>query len=144
MGDSTKTGAWANLEESVGEMRVNIPATAQGATAFLLAGIARFAGVLRSAEYYPNSLITGADTNTRRLRVYNRKADASGTAVMADLQFNNAVNGPAKVSKAVTVTSTLADKTVAAGDVIEFNSAFVGTGIADPGGLLVLKFDRSN
>jgi hypothetical protein len=144
MGDPTRTGAWANLEESVGEMRAIIPATALGATAFFLVGIARFAGILVEASYYPHSALAGAADNTRRHRVYNRKADASGTAVMADLQYNAGVDLVAKVKKPLTVSPVTADKTVAAGDVIEFNSAHVGTGLADPGGLLVLKFDRSN
>lgn len=263
MGDSTKTGAWANIEEGVSEIRMQVPAVAQAATAFILAGIARFIGVIASVEYYPvaafnghagtaqvetltvgeapdadgnlpvtviaankpalagagktiqvailnaddeagvatkirAALIADADighavtgfftitgagaaiiltanaaaandatmaasftavlglnatasanttagvapgTVTRRHRLFNRKADATGVGVAADLAHTT--TSPAKIKKNITVTSVLADKTVAVGDVLEFESSPVGAGIADPGGLLIIKLDRT-
>lgn len=143
MSDSTKTGAWANLEESVGEISILVPPTVLGATALNIAGVARYAGIVSEVAYYPNAGIVGADTDTRRLRVYNRGTAGAGTKVVADTQYNLATDLLAKAKNVLTLTAVLADKTVAVGDVFEFNSAFVGTGIADPGGKLVIKITRS-
>lgn len=142
--DPTKTGAWANLEERSLEIRATIPPTAAGSDAFFLVGTARFAGSVTEVGYYPNAGITGAATNNRRLRAYNRKADGTGTQVVASVQFDATVNSTSKVKKVLTLDATAAHLVVAEGDVFEFASDHIGTGLADAGGLLIIKVSPSN
>lgn len=117
------------------------PDLAAGSSDELIVCTAPFAGTLTEAYYIPEAAITGADTNTRKLTVYNRKTDNSGTAVMAQLQFNSGVNAGAKQRKTIPLGAAV-DRTVAEGDVITFASDAVGTGLADPGGTVELVFDR--
>lgn len=140
MADETRTGDWKDLGDDLLQVVID-PSTTAVSTAFMV-GVARFAGRVKEVSYYPKSLITGQDTNTRRGRLFNRKADASGTTAIADLQFNSTVNAAAKIKKVITLDATAANRLVAAGDVLEWASDAVLTGLADPGGLLVVKIER--
>ena len=139
MGDSTKTGKWANIEDTVNNLYGNIGATAQGADALLIMGPNPVASKVSSVEYYPAAAIAGADNDTRRVRLYNRKGDNSGAVVVAELSFVNGVNAGAKQKKAITLSATAADLLLAAGDVLEWATDHVGNGLADPGGRVVVK-----
>jgi len=92
-----------------------------------------------AVTYATVTAITGADTNTRKVVLVNKGAAGSGTTVIATLQFNNAINTSAAVPKTITLSSTAADLNVAAGDVLQWQSTHVGTGIADPGGLVAIS-----
>lgn len=142
MSDPTRTGAWANIEESVGGVNAIVPAVATGSDGFSLLGRARYAGKVTEVRYYPNAALTGDSTNTRRIRIYNRTS-GGGTTLIADLQFNTAINLVAKTKKVITLTATLGDRVVAAGDLLEFKSDHVGTGLADPGGICEIDISRT-
>jgi hypothetical protein len=94
------------------------------------------AGTVSAVTYATVTAITGAATNTRSVSLVNKGAAGTGTTVVATLQFDNAVNTVANVPKALTLSATAANLQVAAGDVLQWQSTHVGTGIADPGGLL--------
>lgn len=153
MSDSSRTGKNAGLQEFEDlhlviaqralEVKGASPAYAQGVGGFILLGESPVAGVISSVWYYPNALITGADNDTRLIRLINRKADNSGALVAASLQFNLGVNALAKVKKVVTLTGVALDKVVAVGDVLEFASSIVGAGLADSGGLVVVRIAKS-
>jgi hypothetical protein len=96
------------------------------------------AGTLTAVGYATVTAITGAATNTRSVTLVNKGAAGTGTTSMATLQFDSGVNTVANVPKVITLTTTAADRVVAAGDVLQFQSTHVGTGIADPGGLLLI------
>lgn len=98
---------------------------------------------VESVTYAPNALITGANTNTRRVALINRGQSGSGSAVVAELQFNSGVNGPAFDEKSLTLSATTANLKLVEGDILEWLSDAVGTGLADPGGLVVVKMSRS-
>lgn len=123
-------------------VHIQIPPTAAGATASFAAAIIAFLGVLVSAKYTPNAAITGANTNTRKLEVINKGQAGSGTTVMATLQFNSGVNASAFVPKTITNSAVAGAIDALEGDVIAFVSTFVGTGLADPGGMLELVIER--
>ena len=106
-------------------------------------GRAPFGATVESVTYAPNALITGANTNTRRVALINRGQSGSGSAVVAELQFNSGVNGPAFDEKSLTLSVTPANLKLAEGDILEWLSDAVGTGLADPGGLVVVKMSRS-
>lgn len=93
---------------------------------------------ITSVTYTPVTTIAGANTNTRSVSLVNKKADGSGTTVIATLQFNSGVNATAAVQKAITLSATASDLNVSAGDVLQWQSTHIGTGIADPGGLVAI------
>lgn len=102
-----------------------------------------FAGSVSSVQYVPDTVLTGADTNSRTVVLVNKKGDASGTTVIATKAFTSGVNAPADRSTAITLSATAADLVVAAGDVLAWQSTHVGTGLADPGGLGHIEITRS-
>jgi len=107
-------------------------------------GEAPFDGTISAVGYIPNAAITGANTNTRKVAVTNRGLGGLGTTEVAGLQFNSGVNAVKWDKKAVTLSVTPADLEVAAGDVLTFDTTAPGTGIADPGGLLIVEITRSD
>jgi hypothetical protein len=100
-------------------------------------------GVVSAVYYVAAAGITGANTNTRKVVLVNKGAAGSGTTAIATLQFNSAVNATADVSKTITLSATAADLAVTAGDILQWQSTHVGTGLADPGGLAVVVVGRS-
>lgn len=96
-------------------------------------------GTISAVTYATVTAITGANTNTRSVSLVNLGAAGSGTTVIATLQFNSTVNTAAGVPKTVTLSATAASLNVVAGDVLQWQSTHVGTGIADPGGLVVFS-----
>jgi hypothetical protein len=96
------------------------------------------AGTLTAVGYATVTAITGANTNTRSVSLVNKGAAGSGTTVMATLQFDSGVNTTASVPKTITLSATAANLVVAAGDILQWQSTAVGTGIADPGGLALI------
>lgn len=103
---------------------------------------APFAGSVSRVGYITVTAITGANTNTRTVTVTNRGSGAGSTNV-ATLAFTSGVNTVADTEKAVTLNSTAANLVCAAGDVITFESTHAASGLADPGGTVVVEFTRS-
>lgn len=93
-------------------------------------------GTVSSVTYIPVATITGANTNTRSVSLVNKGTDGSGTTVIATLQFDSGVNATAAVPRTITLSGTAANLQVTAGQVLQWQSTAVGTGIADPGGLI--------
>lgn len=100
-------------------------------------------GVISSVKYIPASTITGANTDTRKVVLVNKGAAGSGTTAIATLQFNSGVNATAAIAKTITLSVTAADLAVSAGDILQWQSTHVGSGIADPGGLAVIVVGRT-
>lgn len=101
------------------------------------------AGTVTKASYIPAAAVTGAATNNRVLTIVNRGQDGTGTTVVATLTFGNGVNAAAYDEKDFTLSVVAGATTVAEGDVLEVRSGVNGTGIADPGGTVVLGIARS-
>jgi hypothetical protein len=89
-----------------------------------------------SVTYAPVTAITGAATNTRSVSLVNKGLDGSGVAVVATIQYNNGVNAAAADENPVTLSGTPANLNLAAGVLLQWQSTHIGTGIADPGGLV--------
>lgn len=109
-------------------------AAATGATREDPIGSATFPATATRVVLIPQATITGVNTNTRRVEVRNKGQAGAGTTVVASLQFNAGVNGPADDEVVLTLTGTAADREIAEGDVLAVNTVAVGTGLADPGG----------
>ncbi|WP_369167780.1 hypothetical protein AB5J49_07915 [Streptomyces sp. R28] len=104
---------------------------------------APFDCTVTSVEYVPEAAITGADTNSRTVSLVNKGAAGSGTTTVASLALTNGVNATANNERAITLSGTAANLVLAAGDTLQWRSVHVGTGIADPGGLLRITISRN-
>ncbi len=89
-----------------------------------------------AVTYAPVTAITGANTNTRSVSLVNKGTDGSGSTVVATIQYNSGVNAAASDENTVTLSGTPANLNLSAGQVLQWQSTAVGTGIADPGGLV--------
>jgi hypothetical protein len=96
---------------------------------------AKQAGTVTAVSYATVTAITGANTNTRSVSLVN-KGSGAGTTVIATLQFDSGVNTTANSPKVITLSATPANLVVAVGDMLQWQSTHIGTGIADPGGLV--------
>lgn len=119
-----------------------LPAVATAVDADVAVFVAPFDCTVTSVTYIPNATITGANTNTRAIRLRNKGAAGAGSTVVAELQFDSGVNATAYDEKAITLSGTAANRDLAAGDVLAVLSDSVGTGLADPGGLLRVTVAR--
>lgn len=120
-----------------------VPGAGTTADASTPVGIAPFAGTVTAVSYIPDTDITGADTDTRSVSLVNRGDDGTGTTVVATLQFDAGVDAADYAATAITLSAVEGATTVAEGDVLEWLSEDVGTGLADPGGLVQLDVTRS-
>ena len=108
-----------------------------------IVGKAPFDGTVTAVTYTPDTAITGANTNTRRVALINRGQAGAGTTVIAELQFDSGVNATAGDEKALTLSVVAGATTVVQGDVLAWFSDAVATGIADPGGLVAVSIQRA-
>lgn len=146
--DATRSGDNAGLQHFVGihaaivrvagMVKANCAAVVLGSSLNTLLGEVPFDGTVTEIYYISNGTITGADTDTRKLEVFNRGLNGAGVVSLGAKQFNATINAVAKDRTALTLTATLANRDVLAGQVLENASTFVGTGIADPGGVMVV------
>lgn len=106
---------------------------------------APYALTVTGVSYTPETDFVSADTNTRTWTLYNRGTDGNGTTVVARLAAVAATGTLANDDeKAITLSVTAADLLVAEGAILEWESLHVGTGIADPGGLVQVEFTRQD
>lgn len=123
-----------------------IPNSAAGADFVVTVCSAPWDGSLVSAVYYPDTNITGADTNSRTYNVHNRGDDGDGTTLMASIAMEAGTDGAqyAAVELAVASGEDAEDAECVAGDVITFESLHIGgTGLADPGGTIAITLERA-
>jgi hypothetical protein len=101
-----------------------------------------FNATVTSVTYSALANVTGANTNSRTLRLTNHKQDGSGTTVVAELPVLLGVNLTAFDEKVVPLSSTAADRVVSAGDILEQVSVPIGAGLAGPGGTMYITLER--
>lgn len=124
-------------------LRQQIPAVGAGADTSAVIAEAPYAGTVERCVFIPNAAITGAATNNRTHVLTNRGQAGAGTTVVATLAYDNAVNAAARDAKAIPLSGTPANLVVASGDVLTFDSTHVGTGIAEPGGEVIIDIRRT-
>lgn len=104
-----------------------------------------FAGVVSGVTYSPDTVLTGANTESRTLVLVNKGQAGAGTTVVATKAFVSTVNAAADDLTAITLSVTAADLVVAEGDVLAWQSTHVGaTGLADPGGMVTVTISRTS
>jgi hypothetical protein len=123
---------------------IQAPAFATNVDGSVVIGKAPFAGTVSAVGFIPNAAIAGQATNTRRVAVTNRTSAGLGVNEAALLQFNSGVNAVQYDEKAITLHGTPGNLVVAAGDVLTWDSTTPGTGLADPGGLVIVEITRSD
>lgn len=102
-----------------------------------------YAATVTGVFYTPDAALSGANTNSRTLTLYDRGPADAGTTVIAQLALVSTVNLVLDTEKTITLSATPANLIVAAGDILEWNSLHVGTGITDPGGLVIVELTRN-
>lgn len=116
-------------------LAATVPAVAAAATADQVVGETQ-AGRVTAATYTPEAAITGAASPaSRTFTLVNKGQAGDGTTTVATLAMVEGVDAAAFDETALTLSSTEADRAVAAGDILVWVSTAVGgTGLADPGG----------
>jgi hypothetical protein len=87
----------------VNERQANTAAVAAAADLETKVGEAPFAATVSRVGYVPATTITGANTDSRTLQLFNRGQDGLGTVKVAELAMVSGVNAPADDEKAITV-----------------------------------------
>jgi hypothetical protein len=122
----------------------DVPAVAAAADATTVVARAPFAGTVTAVTYAPKADITGANTETRTVSLVNKGTDGNGTTVIATLAMVSGVNSADFDEKTITVSVTAANLVIAAGDILAWTSVHSGsTGLADPGGAVVVSITRT-
>lgn len=110
-----------------------VAATAAGADASGVYVRAPFNGTVTAASIITAVTLTGANTESRTVQLFNRGQAGAGTTLVASKAFVSGVNATADDETALTLSVTAADLVVAEGDVLEFVSLHIGaTGLAGP------------
>lgn len=136
-GDTTLADRLGTISDrKVTTLRVNAPAAATAVAAETNVAEVPFDATVVAVRYVPASDITGADTNTRKVAVVNKGDDGDGTTEVAAKTFTSGVSATNDNSTTITLHATAANHDVDAGDVLVVSSTAVGTGLADPGGLV--------
>lgn len=124
------------------KIRTRVPAVTIAATTTTTVGEVDTAGRVTGVSYTPDAAITGAASpNSRTFTLVNKGQAGSGTTTVATLAMVGGVNGVAYDEKAITLTATVADRAVAAGDILAWVSTAVtgAGGLVDPGGLVQVE-----
>jgi hypothetical protein len=127
----------------VGTFATDVPPQATAATdEATVAFRAPYDATVTRVTYTPEAAMTGAATNNRFLRLRNRGQAGSLGVTIAERELVSGQNPAAFDEYDITLHATAGNRDVAAGDILEWLSDAQGTGIADPGGRLVVDFTR--
>lgn len=94
-------------------------------------------GTVASVEFVPNWSLTGAATNNRTFTLINGRSDGLGTTTVAALTMAASTSFVKSTPKVIPVTT--ANLTLAVGDILRWESVHNGTGMADPGGVVIVQ-----
>lgn len=128
------------LTELAGSWHIQIPAyTMAGATTDRedVAIHVPYNMTVTAVYWTPQAAVTANGTNYSTLSLRNRLQDASGTALPASRSYA-ATNSVAWVPEAMTLSTTAADLSLTAGDVLTVQMIHTGTGLVIPAGTLTL------
>lgn len=100
-------------------------------------------GRVTEVTYTPEAASTGDNTHYRTYTLVNKGATGVGTTVIATLALTLAVDLVAFDEKAATLTATVADRVVTAGDILAWVSTPTGNGLVDPGGTVKVTIERA-
>ena len=122
----------------------DLPVTpAAGTLTETVLGEVPFDATVTEVTVISEGALTAADATARTLTIFNRGQAGAGTTVIATLVTNLAGgNWVANDEKAFTLTATVANRNVAAGDVLECVETVAGAGTIRPQATVVVKGTR--
>lgn len=125
-------------------IEATVPAVGAAADKEVNIGVVPFAGTVTSVTYLPDTVLTGANTESRTLALINKGTAGAGTTSVASKAFTSGVNAAADDETTITLSVVANATTVAEDAVLAWTSTHVGsTGLADPGGLVRVEITRS-
>jgi hypothetical protein len=134
----------ADTAPLVRHYEATVPAVGAGADKETNVVDVEYAGTVTSVLYAPDTILSGANTDSRTIVLVNKGQSGSGTTVVATKAFTAGVNAAADDETAITLSAVAGATTVADGDILAWQSTHVGsTGLADPGGRAVVEITRS-
>lgn len=126
----------------VNTFRVPFPGQATpGTDESVVVGIAPFDATVTRVSYTPDAAMTGSAT-ARFLRLRNRGATGALGVTIAEKELVAGQNPAAFDEYDITLSATPANRDVTQGDVLEWFSDAISTGIADPGGIVTVEYTR--
>lgn len=105
-------------------------------------GRAPFPCTVTAVTYVPEATITGHATNNRTFSLINKAQDGSGTTSVAAKTSTADLTGDDE--NTITLSGTAANLILAEGDILEWDSNANASGVADPGGLVVVTISRND
>lgn len=96
-----------------------------------------------SVLFIPGAASTGAATNNRTYTLYNRGTTGTGTVAIASLNMASGTNFSDNLPATITLSTTSANLLLTAGQVLEWESLHISSGIADPGGKVQVNTVRT-
>lgn len=102
---------------------------------------APFDATVTGVRFTPEAAMTGSAT-ARFLRLRNRGQSGALGVTIAERELVAGQNPAAFDEYTITLSGTAANLDVAQGDILEWFSDAISTGIADPGGRLAVDFAR--
>lgn len=124
-------------------LTADLPAAAATVDPAVIVGEVVEAGVVSKVEYIPSAAMTNNTTTGRTYTLYNRGSGAGTTKIAELVAATTTGDLVDNVPKIITLSATAANLNVAAGDVLEFISLHLSTGVAEPGGEVRVTVGRS-
>jgi hypothetical protein len=123
--------------------QVRVPAhAASTSTERVVLVYASFAMRIKAVRHVPDTIVTGANTNTTHLNLIDAGASGAGTTEMGNIDYVNGTDTPAEDARAFTTSgSTFTAFTLDAGDVFSLQYEKVSNGLAIPAGMIVIEFE---
>lgn len=103
-------------------------------------GFTPYAGAISGVLFAPEAAVAGVVTNNRTLRLINRGEDGTGTDVVATLTLGAGANIAKHETRSLPTTE--ANIYVAQGDLLVWDEVVNGTGLASPGGTVLVLVSR--
>jgi len=115
-----------------------VGATAATGVLQSILGRSRYPGTVSTVTYIPSGSVTGAATNNRTLTLFNRST-GGGTVSVASLQLVSGTNLVDNTPTTITLSTVAGARDVNPGDILEWDSSAVSSGLTDSGGLVIVQ-----
>jgi hypothetical protein len=123
-------------------LTADLPAAAATVDPAVIVGEITEAGVVSKVEYIPSAAMTNNTTTGRTYTLHNRGSGAGTTKIAELVAATTTGDLVDNVPKIITLQAA-ANLAVAVGDVLEFISLHLSTGVAEPGGEVRVTVGRS-
>lgn len=125
-----------------GIFATDVDPAAAGVDASVVAFRAPYDSTVTRVSFAPLAAMVGVATNNRFLRLRNRGQTGALGVTVAERELVAGQNPAAFDEYDITLSATVGNRDVASGDILEWYSDQQGTGIADPGGRVLVEFTR--